>query len=291
MQVNLERFLEDAEELDAVRKGEKMAARFSRFPFLDYQLLSLSRAGIRDVSIVLRPDDSFFTGYYERLGGALFPELRIGFSFQETSDGTAHAVLAAERFVGDDRFLVLNGDNNYPARLVSMLVGTPEGLSALVAFDTGGFGEWTRKKLATFAVVRTSGGRLADIVEKPSRPEDHLTSDRLCTEANRTVRVDRVVLVSMNLWRFEAGIMGACRAVQRHAPRKAGKPGEYELPDAVKLYMRGGGEVIVYFAREDILDLTNAEDIEIVEEEIRRGLADCVEELERRRARPPAGPP
>jgi glucose-1-phosphate thymidylyltransferase len=283
MQANLERYLEEGEELDAVRKGEKMAARFSRFPFLDYQLLSLAKAGVRDVSIVVRPDDAFFTAYYERMGGVLFPELSIGFSFQETPDGTAHAVLAAERFAGDGSFLVLNGDNHYPCRLVRVLVEAPEGLSALVAFDTAGFSEWTRKKLGTFAVLRTLKGRLVDIVEKPPKPEDHLTFDSLYTEGNRTVMLDRVVLVSMNLWRFEAEIMDACRNVPRHAPRETGKPGEYELPDAVKLHMRGGGAFLVYYAREDILDLTRAEDIGIVAEEIRRGLADGVEELERRR--------
>jgi dTDP-glucose pyrophosphorylase len=285
MQDNLERYLEGGEELTAVRKGEKMAARFSRFPFIDYQLLGLARAGVREVCIVLRPDDTFFTAYYERLGGGLFPELRIGFSFQETPDGTAHAVLAAERFAGDSPFLVLNGDNCYPCRLVRMLVEAPEGRSALVAFDTMGFSEWTRKKLGSFAVLRTVKGRLVDIVEKPPKPEDHLSSDLLYAEGNRAVRVDRVVLVSMNLWRFEAGIMDACRNVPRHAPRKTGKPGEYELPDAVKLHMRGGGTFLVYYAREDILDLTRAEDIGIVAGEIRRGLADSVEELERRLAR------
>jgi dTDP-glucose pyrophosphorylase len=152
-----------------------------------------------------------------------------------------------------------------------------------VALDTSGFGEWTRRKLGSFAVLGTEGGRLVDIVEKPSSPEDRFTSGDLYTENDRTVRVDRVVLVSMNLWRFEAGIMDACRDVPRHAPRRAGKPGEYELPDAVKLYMREGGEVRAYYAREDILDLTGAEDIGIVAEEIRKGFPDSVEELERRR--------
>ncbi len=283
MQGNLERYLVDAEELNAVRKGEKMAARFSRFPFLDYQLLSLERAGVRDVGIVLRPDDTFFTAYYGRLGRALFPELRIGFSFQETPDGTAYAVLAAERFVGDGPFLVLNGDNHYPCRLVTMLAESPEGFSALAAFDTSGFGERTRRKIGSFAALRTAGGKLVDIAEKPSGSEDHFTSDLLYTEGNRRVRVDRAVLVSMNLWRFETGFMDACRNVPRHAPRRAGKPGEYELPDAVKLHMLGGGAFLAYYAREDILDLTEAEDIGIVAGEIRRVLADSVGELERRR--------
>jgi glucose-1-phosphate thymidylyltransferase len=283
MQRNLERYLDDGDELNAVRKGEKMAARFSRFPFLDYQLLSLERAGIGDVGIILSPDDAFFTSYYGRLGRALFPKLRIDFSFQETPDGTAHAVLAAEPFVGNDSFLVLNGDNHYPCRLVSMLMEVPEGHSALAAFDISGFGEWMRHRVGSFAVLGTEGGRLVDIAEKTSNPEDRFTSDSLYTEGNRTVRVDRAVLVSMNLWRFEADFMDACRSVPRHAPRKIGKPGEYELPDAVKLHMRRGGVFLAYYACEDILDLTEAEDIEVVAEEIRRGFGDSVKELERRR--------
>ena len=35
----------------------------------------------------------------------------------------------------------VNGDNRCPYRLVRMLVEAPEGFSALVAFDTTGFGE------------------------------------------------------------------------------------------------------------------------------------------------------
>ena len=38
MQENIEKYITDDEELSAVKKGEKMAARFRKFPFLDYQI-------------------------------------------------------------------------------------------------------------------------------------------------------------------------------------------------------------------------------------------------------------
>ena len=113
MQDNLERFITDERERAVVRTGEKMAARFARFPFLDYQMLNLIHAGLTKVSIVLGKEDSFFIDHYDRIAETVFPELDIRYSFQHLPDGTAHAVLAAEAFVEDDRFLVLNGDNNY----------------------------------------------------------------------------------------------------------------------------------------------------------------------------------
>ena len=83
----------------------------------------------------------------------------------------------------------------------------------------------------------------------------------------------------MNLWAFGPAIIDACGIVERHEPRKPGKEGEYELPDAVKLMMRRGEEVRVYYAYEDVLDLTRAEDISVLDKRIRHNLADAVQDL------------
>ncbi|UCB45695.1 MAG: hypothetical protein JSV25_16055, partial [Spirochaetota bacterium] len=91
-------------------------------------------------------------------------------------------------------------------------------------------------------------------------------------------------LTSMNLWRFDGDIIEACRDVPRHPPRKEGKAGEYELPDAVGLMMDRGKEVLVYYTCTDVLDLTRAEDIEFVEKAIKESLEQSIRELERRYA-------
>jgi len=285
MQKNIERYISNREELSAVKKGEKMAASFGNYPFLDYQILNLIQAGLREINLVLNPEDTFFTNHYNKNGKILFPEAVISYSFQKIPDGTAHAVLVAERFINGDRFVVLNGDNNYSARSIQMLLNTQEKYSSMVAFDTVGFNESTREKLKAFAVVETEDGKLREIVEKAQNPGKYITRDLLYTINNDRLRVNNSIMTSMNLWCFAPAMMYACRDVGRHEPRKEGKPGEFELPDAVKLWMQQGGEILVYYACADVLDLTMAEDVKIVGSNIRKNLMDKMLELEKRYAR------
>jgi len=272
MQKNLERYVKNADELDAVRRGEKMALRFENFPFLDYQLLNLATSGIHRVNIVIRPDEEFFRPYYDAYGALLFPEIEISFSYQHTADGTAHALYAAREFIGDTRFILLNGDNNYSANAIGMLLHTPDDCSSLVGYDFQGFNERTRERLKTYAVIRTRDGKLEEIVEKASDPGRYETTDPLYTEGNQRTAVKNRVLTSMNLWCFTPDIVEACGGVERHAPRREGKPGEYELPDAVMNLLRVGREFLVYYVCEDVLDLTSPEDIPFVRERINKTL-------------------
>jgi glucose-1-phosphate thymidylyltransferase len=287
MQENLDRYISNEEELTFVQKGEKMAARFAQFPFLDYQMLNLIQAGIKKINLVLRHDDSYFINHYDSRGTLLFPEALISYSFQEIPDGTAHAVLIAEKFVDGDKFIILNGDNNYSTHSILMLVSSPAPQSSMVAYDIRGFNKWTREKLKTFAVVKTREGKLEKIVEKPQNPHDFKTNDMLYTVNNQRIEIRNRILVSMNLWCIGAEIVEVCRTVKRHEPRKDGKPGEYELPDAIELFMNKGNEILVYHACEDVLDLTKAEDIEIVAGRIRKNLMEKIKELERRYKRLP----
>jgi dTDP-glucose pyrophosphorylase len=282
MQQNIEKYIIDKEELSAVRKGEKMAARFKKHPFLDYQILNLIQSGLKDITIVLKPDDVFFTKYYETHGKRLFPEAEISFSFQEIPDGTAHAVLAAEKFIHNDRCIVLNGDNNYSSESIKMLMKAPQQYSAMIAYDYEGFNRWTRQRLKAFAVIITSRGKLREIIEKARYPEQYIIRDHLYTKNNKRIEISERTLFSMNLWCFNPEIVQECKKVKRHASRKSGKPGEYELPDAVMQMVRRGKEVLVYYACEDVLDLTRAEDIEIVGDRIQKNMQDKISELEKR---------
>jgi glucose-1-phosphate thymidylyltransferase len=285
MQEGIERYVTDRDELSAIRGGEKMAASFGRFPFLDYQILNLVQSGLQEVNIVLKPENDFFLRRYGRHARSVFPEVSVSFSFQEITDGTAHAVLCAEGFVGDDPFILLNGDNHYSADAVHMLMDTPSGVSGVVAYDRLGFNAMTRGRIESFAVVETNEGYLSRIVEKAEDPERFVVRDFLFTFGGREMEVDGRVLVSMNLWCFGPAIMDACRNVPRHMPRKAGAQGEFELPDAVGLLLGEGHRFVVYYANEDVLDLTRPEDIEIVGQQIRRNLVQKIEELERRWSR------
>jgi glucose-1-phosphate thymidylyltransferase len=282
MQDGIERYVSNGEELLAIRKGEKMAARFGKFPFLDYQILNLVESGVGEINIVLKPDDRFFQDRYTTFGDNLFPEAEISFSFQEVADGTAHALLMAAAFIGEHSFLLLNGDNLYSREAVTMLMETPSGQSGVVTFDIEGFNEWTRKRIVSYAVIETNGGQLTRIVEKADEPERFRVNDVLHTASGQEIEVEERVLTSMNLWSFTPEIVEMCRVVPRHMPRKPGKPGEFELPDAVQLLLEGGREIRVYYACEDVLDLTRPEDIDVVGRQIRENLSEKITNLERR---------
>jgi glucose-1-phosphate thymidylyltransferase len=285
MQQGLERYISDGEELRAIQKGEKMAARFGRFPFLDYQILNLIQSGITEINIVLKPDDVYFQNRYRGVGRQLFPEGEISFSFQEVADGTAHALLAAEAFVGQHPFFLLNGDNHYSREALSMLRETPPQLSGIVAFDVEGFNQHTRERVESFAVIQTYEGKLTRIVEKAAEPGRFMVNDELYTGQSDRRKVRGRVLTSMNLWCFNAEIVEMCRSVPRHMPRKPGKAGEFELPDAVQLLMEHGREIRVFYACEDVLDLTRPEDIAAVGQRIEKTLLHEIDALESRWAR------
>jgi hypothetical protein len=163
-----------------------------------------------------------------------------------------------------------------------MLMDTPPDVSGVVAYDRLGFNETTRGRIEFFAVVETNEGYLSRIVEKAEHPEQFVVQDFLYTTGGREMEVNGRVLVSMNLWCFGPEIMDACRKVPRHMPRRAGKQGEYELPDAVALLLGEGRRFVVYYACEDVLDLTRPEDIEIVGHQIRKNLVQKIRELEHR---------
>ena len=180
------------------------------------------------------------------IGHARPSRLRVTFAVQAEPTGTAHAVLAAERVVGRRPFLVVNGDNWYP----------PEAVQALVDMEACGLAAFTRaslveqsglsvERVARFAVLDVDDdGWLTDIREKPD-PRDLAASGP-------------TALISMNLWRFDARIFDACRAV---APSVRG---EFELPAAVMLAVSQGTRFRVRVARGAVLDLTSAADIAAV---------------------------
>jgi glucose-1-phosphate thymidylyltransferase len=124
-------------------------------------------------------------------------------------------VLAAEPFVGRERFLVLNADNYNPVAAYAALrqLGEPGlvafGREALVA--DGGI---PPDRIVRYALLDIApDGYLARIVEKPD---------------DATARTLDTAFVSMNLWCFDAGIFEPCRTVAPSAR------GELELPVAVQ---------------------------------------------------------
>ena len=115
----------------AADAGHKAMMPIAGRPFLDFVLSAAADAGLTRVAIVVAPDHNDLRHHYETVAPP--GRVRVDFVVQTEPRGTADAVLAAERWIGDDSFLVMNGDNLYPVPDVSALrdLGEP----GLLGFD------------------------------------------------------------------------------------------------------------------------------------------------------------
>ncbi|MEZ5315834.1 MAG: sugar phosphate nucleotidyltransferase [Vicinamibacterales bacterium] len=213
-------------------------------PFLDFVLSELADAGCGQVGLVIGPEHDAIRAWYTTVSP---PErVRVHFLVQPEPLGTANAVLAAEAWVGDDPFLVLNADNLYPAAVLRALVALDEpGLPGFEQGDLIARSGIPAERIGSFALLEcTADGYLSRIVEKPGAAVMAAAGDR--------------ALVSMNIWRFDRAIFDACRQVPRSAR------GEFELPEAVALAVRQGARLRVLPSTGEILDLSRRGDVDVV---------------------------
>ena len=170
---------------------------------------------------------------------------RIQLIVQASPTGTAHAVLAAAEWVNDRPFLVLNADNLYEEPVIAALAAAPG--PACAAFDADslvGSSNFGADRIDAFALLQVANGRVVGIVEKPTSPTpDQPPGPRL---------------VSMNLWRFDTRIFGACGAVARSVR------GEFELPEAVQLAIATGMSMDAILTHGGVLDLSSRADVAAV---------------------------
>lgn len=210
-------------------------------PFLHYVISALADAGVREICLVVAPDAHAIQRHFHF--ELTLRRVRIAFAVQEEARGTADAVLAAEGFTGNDRFLVLNADNYYPVEAYRALMGLAG--SGVAGFDRDALvrqGNVPQERIRKYALLRATGdGVLDEIVEKP----DDATFAAMGDHA----------LVSMNLWAFTPAIHQACRQVTP-SPR-----GELELPDAVRLAMHDGEAFRVLPFALPVLDLSSRADV------------------------------
>ncbi len=233
----------DASQVAVADAGVKAMIPIGR-PFLDHAMTALADAGITDVCLVIGPEHDAIRTYY---AGLTLERVRVQFAIQDTPNGTAGAVAAAEPFANGDVVLVMNGDNYYPVITTRALAQL--GASGTIGFDLAGLiarSNIPHERVRMFALLqRNAGGALTGILEKP----DPATYDAVLAHS----------FVSMNLWSFAPVIYDACRRVQPSVR------GELELQDAVRIAMTDFGERFeVLLSDEGVLDLSTRGDIESV---------------------------
>lgn len=230
---------------DLAERGLKVLMPIAGRPFLDYIVDSLLTAGVKSVCFVVAPEAQLMRHAADRI--AEKSGAKISCAIQQEPLGTADAVLAAEECVGDEPFILCNGDNLYPAGALRQLtLGDPE-TCAVVAFDQEAMvlhGNIARERARDFAIVQSrDDGILARIVEKPPDPDAY--------------RCDGRLWVSMNLYRFTPAIFEYCREVTPDPVR-----GELELTAAVDAMADAGWpEFRVLRCEEGVFDLTSRADI------------------------------
>jgi glucose-1-phosphate thymidylyltransferase len=235
----------------AAGKGLKALMPVGGRPFLDYVADGLLRAGLTEICLVVAPEADATREHARRIGRV--SGARVECAVQQEPLGTADAALAAEGFVGDDAFILCNGDNLYPQEALSRLAGLPGEGCWLAAFDRDELirhGNIAPARVRDFAVVTVEGpdDALEKIVEKPADPEQY--------------RYNGTVWVSMNLYRFTPAVFAACRRVEPDPGR-----GELELTAAVAELAASGGQAFrVLFCGGGVLDLTSRADVPAVAE-------------------------
>ncbi|MCT1458744.1 sugar phosphate nucleotidyltransferase [Aestuariimicrobium sp. p3-SID1156] len=236
----------DADQQAAAEAGVKAMISVGR-PFLDHVLGELADAGYDEVCLVIGPEHQIIRDYYDGLDTT---RVTISYAIQDEPLGTANAVYAAHEFAGEDRVLVINSDNHYPAEAVAQLAQAPG--AATLGFDRYAMVEGSNiaaDRIAAFALLQSDPeGNLREIIEKPS-PE-------------MAAFLGEDALLSMNCWLLTPAIVEACGTVGLSAR------GEYELVDAVRDAVAAGEPVTVVPVKAPVLDLSNRNDISGVAERL-----------------------
>jgi glucose-1-phosphate thymidylyltransferase len=138
-----------------------------RKPMIYYPIETLVGAGIDDIMIVTGGESA---GDFLRLlgNGKEFGLRHLNYTYQEGERGIADAVRLCEHFAGDDRLIVILGDNilERPIRqYVEEFSRQEKGAKILLkeVDDPGRFG-----------VAEVENGRVVRIEEKPDRPRTNL---------------------------------------------------------------------------------------------------------------------
>ncbi|MDQ6610887.1 MAG: sugar phosphate nucleotidyltransferase [Gemmatimonadota bacterium] len=232
-----------AEQARAADAGVKGMISIGR-PFLDYVLSALADAGVTEVVLVIGPEHETIREYFERTSPPV--RVHIRFAVQAEPLGTADAVVAAARVIGNNSFLVLNSDNYYPVEAFRLLANLSD--AGVVAFDRETLvteGNIDVERVRSFAILDIAeDGRLVGIVEKPGATLDFDAGS--------------AQWVGMNCWHVTPTLVDACRRVPLSAR------GEYELPEAVALAVSEGVIVRVEKLRAGVLDLSQRSDISAV---------------------------
>jgi len=137
-------------------------------PLIYYSIATLMRAGIRDILIIIPPDE--LKAFESLLGDGSKYGVNICYKEQKVQRGIADAFIIGEEFIGDDSVCLALGDNIFygPAfrqKLRTAVKGLTEG--AII------FGYYVNDPRPFGVVEFDNNGMAISIEEKPSNPKSN----------------------------------------------------------------------------------------------------------------------
>ena len=151
-------------------------------PLIYYPLAVLMQAGIREILIIVPPDEMY--AFIKLLGDGSDLGLSITYRIQKVQRGIADAFLIGKSFIGSDEVCLILGDN--------ILYGQHLEQSLQKARDNGGptiFG-YHMDDPRPFGVVEFDReGRAISIEEKPTQPKSHYVVPGLYFYPNSVVDI------------------------------------------------------------------------------------------------------
>lgn len=132
-------------------------------PMIYHPIQALVNAGIRDIMLVTGGESA---GDFLRLlgSGSEFGLKHLNYAYQEKPGGIAQALGLAQNFIGDDRFVVILGDNIVQKSIkhaVDAFQKQSDGAKIMLA-------EVENPK--AYGVARIESGNVVEIIEKPANP-------------------------------------------------------------------------------------------------------------------------
>jgi glucose-1-phosphate thymidylyltransferase len=169
-------------------------------PVLFYGIEAMARAGIDDVGIIIAPETG--TEIQDAAGDGSRFGVTLTYIVQDEPLGLAHAVLTAERFLGESPFVMYLGDNLLQGGIEDLVAAfranQPEALILLTPVPDP----------EQYGVAELSNGAVVRLVEKPPEPKTDLAL--------------------VGVYMFTSTVLEAARAIE-----PSGR-GELEITDAIQ---------------------------------------------------------
>ena len=135
-------------------------------PMIYYPLSTLILAGIRDILVITRPEDS--SQFQRLLGNGDRFGVSISYVSQPSPDGLAQAFILGESHIGTDSVALVLGDNIFYGQGMGTRLRQYTSLSGGVVF-----GYWVDDPTAYGVVEFDADGRVVSLEEKPQLPKSN----------------------------------------------------------------------------------------------------------------------